>query len=302
MNLRDVNSMRTIRSTRILAAAIALAALLTRIDQATASGDGEPGLGRQALERHTQSDDIRFDLAYLRGYAHDTGGIAASALAWRPADWLKLSLVVGAALRLADEDGDIKIWLQRRRSGRTDALAVVGKPFGDGRYALPALGALYFCGRLSGNERLRRTALLACESAVISGLFTQSIKYLSHKKRPSSVDTDDIPWRGPAASTAHVAFPSGHSACAFSVCTVIAMEYGDNSFVPPLAYAAAALCAFSRLNDNAHWMSDVIVGSAIGHLTARAIVSRHGGRGPSRLGVEPLVSRRGTGLSLSYRF
>jgi membrane-associated phospholipid phosphatase len=246
--------------------------------------------------------DIRLDQEYFKGYLYDTRHIAASALDWRPADWLRLSLLVGATLRLADEDDDIKTWLQSRRSPRTDAVASLGRPFGDGRYALSALGALYCYGRLSGNHKLQRTALLGFESAVISGAVTGVVKYLSHKRRPSSAETDEVPWGGPAASGAHLSFPSGHSACAFAVGTVIAMEYEERPLVPLLAYSAAALCAFSRLNDNAHWMSDVIVGSAIGHLTARAIVNRHCAGRESRLDLEPLLSGRGMGLSLCYRF
>jgi membrane-associated phospholipid phosphatase len=263
------------------------------------------GIRHQYLDgtpRFRQSGDVRLGPAYFRGYLSDTGSIASSALAWRPADWLRLSLMVGATLRLADEDDDIKTWLQSRRSPRTDAVASIGKPFGDGRYILPALGVLYCFGRSSGNDRLQRVALLGVESAAVSGVITAAMKYLSHKRRPSAVEGDEIPWGGPAASTAHVSFPSGHSACAFAVATVIAMEYEEERFVPVLAYGAAVMCAFSRLNDNAHWMSDVIVGSAIGHLTARVIVGRHSGGGESHLGLEPLFNNRGTGLSLTYRF
>jgi membrane-associated phospholipid phosphatase len=180
--------------------------------------------------------------------------------------------------------------------------ASIGKPMGDGRYILPALGALYCYGRFTGNNRARRTALLGFESAVISGAITGGIKYLSHKQRPSSRYVDDIPWGGPALSAADVSFPSGHSACAFAVCTVLASEYSDNSLVPPLAYGVAALCAFSRLNDNAHWLSDVIVGSAIGHFTARAVIRMHGGSNGRHFSVAPVVSRGSPGLSLSYRF
>jgi len=249
-----------------------------------------------------RSGPEKLDLDYFRSYLLDTRHMAASALAWRPADWLRLSLVLGATLRLADEDGDLKVWMQNKRSCRTNTLAAIGKPFGNGRYVLPALGTLYCYGRLSGNDRLHRTALLGCESVVISGAITGVVKYLSHKRRPPSVETDDIPRSGPAVSTAHLSFPSGHSACAFAVGTVLAMEYEDTPLVPRLAYTAATLCAYSRVNDNAHWVSDVVVGSVIGHLTARAVVGRHAGVRTTRLGLEPVLGERGTGLSLSYRF
>lgn len=285
----------------LVTAAVCLAILAAGVIQAQSYDAVQPGNGG-AIDGPTRYGDGRLNLDYFRGYLSDTGSIAAGALAWRPADWLKVSLILGATLRLADEDEDIEIWVQSKRDNRTNTVAAIGRPFGDGRYVLPALGALHFYGRFSGNNKLRRTALLGCESVVVSGVITGAIKYLSHKHRPSSGQVDEIAWGGPAASTAHLSFPSGHATCAFAIGTVVAMEYESNAFVPPLAYAAAALCAFSRVNDNAHWMSDVIVGSAIGHLTARALVGRHGGGRRSSLDLEPLLSSRGTGLSLSYRF
>ena len=222
--------------------------------------------------------ELSLNIDYLRGCVTDAGNVLACAVPSRPMDWLKSSLVLAATLRLADEDEDIQAWLQARRDGRSNTVAGIGKPFGDGKFILPALGVAYFYGRFSQDRRLQRTALLGCESVVVSGAITGVIKYLSHKQRPSSGVEDDIPWAGPALATAHVSFPSGHSACAFALGTVLALEYGDKTLVAPVAYGAATLCAFSRLNDNAHWLSDVIVGAAIGHLTAKAIVRRHGGR------------------------
>jgi membrane-associated phospholipid phosphatase len=210
--------------------------------------------------------------------------------------------MIGVTASLAEEDGDLQVWIQSRRSGDLDKLARVGKPFGDGRYVLPSLGLLYCLGRMSGSERARETALLGLESVVVSGAITGAMKLLSHKHRPSSGRSEDVPWGGPALSTSHLSFPSGHSSCAFAVGTVVAMEYGDYPLVPHLAYGAAALCAFSRVNDNAHYLSDVIVGSVIGHLTARYVVGRHGRIYKSRVAIRPHVSHRGPGLALSYTF
>lgn len=288
----------------LVIAVVICSALLVGAQQSSGSENGGRDYGFIAPGGPGQSGDIGLDLAYFRGYLTDTKNVVASALPWRPSDWLKVSLVVGATLMLADEDEDIQSWLQGRRGDDSNLLAELGKPLGDGRYALPALGLLYCYGRFSGNDRVRRTALLGVESAVVSGAITGAIKYVSHKHRPTSSQVDDIPWGGPAFSAAHLSFPSGHSACAFAISTVVATEYRDNAFVPPFAYGAAALCAFSRLNDNAHWLSDVVVGSLIGHFTARAIVARRGcgTANQSRFRIGPHITDRSTGLSLSYSF
>jgi membrane-associated phospholipid phosphatase len=57
-------------------------------------------------------------------------------------------------------------------------------------------------------------------------------------------------------------FPSGHSSITFCVASVLHQWYGIEAAIP--AYGAAAFTAFSRVQDNYHWLSDVIFGAALG--------------------------------------
>lgn len=57
-------------------------------------------------------------------------------------------------------------------------------------------------------------------------------------------------------------FVSGHASIAFSTATMLQMWYGWKAGVP--AYAMAALTAFQRLDDNKHWLSDVVAGTVVG--------------------------------------
>jgi membrane-associated phospholipid phosphatase len=61
------------------------------------------------------------------------------------------------------------------------------------------------------------------------------------------------------------AFPSGHTIAAWSVATVIAKQYKNYKIVPILAYTAATGVGLSRITQDAHWMSDVIIGAAMGY-------------------------------------
>ena len=51
--------------------------------------------------------------------------------------------------------------------------------------------------------------------------------------------------------------------------TVYALEYSSTIWVPVLSYTLAAGTAVSRLYDNKHWASDVVIGSALGFVTGR---------------------------------
>ncbi len=252
--------------------------------------------------RGRDAADLRLGLGYFKGYVSDAGAVLASPLSWGGSDWLKFSAVAAATIALSSEEDDVQTWVQGSRSEDTDEVSRYVRPVGSGRYVLPALCALYGYGRIAGSDRASRTALLSLESVVVSGVFTGTIKYLTHKRRPGAAGAEDVPWNGPGFSNADLSFPSGHSTCAFAVATIIASEYGDNAIVPPLAYCAAALTAMSRVNDNVHWVPDIIIGSAIGHFTARTIVARHGGGSACGLSVFPRAQAGGVGLAMTYRF
>jgi hypothetical protein len=242
-------------------------------------------------------------------HAGVAGGLAAVipdlGVSWGLASssrWLGPALLAGLTVCVADEDGEIQQWVRSRQDKRVDLIARVGGTFGDGKYALPALCLLYSYGRLGGHARAMETARLGFESVVVSGAVVQALKFLSHKRRPSGGLSEDTVWGGPSFSGTNLSFPSGHSACAFAIGTVVAEEFGDNRLLPPLAYGAAALCAFSRVRTNAHYLSDVIVGSAIGYFTARAVLGRHGVPLGNNLSILPHASARTPGFTLSYSF
>lgn len=60
-------------------------------------------------------------------------------------------------------------------------------------------------------------------------------------------------------------FPSGHTSVAFTMATVIAKRYNNTKIVPVISYTLATLVGLSRITEDAHWLSDCIVGGALGY-------------------------------------
>lgn len=241
------------------------------------------------------------DKAYWRGYVGDTGDILTSPARWEKPGWIKASLVIGMTLGLFVYDEDIREWVQENRTDSIDSVASYAKPLGDGRYILPPVLALYLYGHASEDTKARRAAMLSLESAAVTGLFTQALKFSLHRHRPSAGDPYDT-FDGPSFSTKNLSFPSGHSSLAWSVLTVVAVEYGEIPLVAPISYGIASLVALSRINDNAHWASDAFFGSAMGYFTARAVINSHdGGKTPNPV-VLPSFEAGSAGLRLVYGF
>jgi len=229
---------------------------------------------QQTPTEYNYSKELKLNRDYFEGYISDIKNILTSPSHWQRSDWIKASLIAGITAGLYTQDQKIQDWVQENRSTTSDKISKFAKPFGDGRYTLPGLGALYLYGHLFEDEKAQRTTLLSLKSLVISGLFVQALKFAGHRHRPSSGDTYNM-WDGPSFSTSNLSFPSGHASSAFAIATIIASEYADKAFVPPLVYGIATLTALSRVNDNAHWASDVFFGAVIGYFTAKAIIAQN---------------------------
>lgn len=65
-----------------------------------------------------------------------------------------------------------------------------------------------------------------------------------------------------------LSFPSGHASSAFATASSLAYAYGYKAGIP--AYMAASFVALSRVNENIHWLSDVVAGAALGIYWGRA--------------------------------
>lgn len=199
----------------------------------------------------------------------------------REAAFLGLLLVGGGLL-----DQQLRAEAQEHRSPTSDRVAGIGNAVGDARYVMPVLGAAHVIGRLTHDTRLSGASLRAFRTAVVASAASGVFKLAVGRGRPDVHGDADAfrPFGGWSS------FPSGHTTIAFAVAGSLARET-DDRWSDALLYGAATLTAFARINDDRHWVSDVIMGAAIGELTARALQYRQGTTGlrlvlaAGRLGV-----------------
>jgi membrane-associated phospholipid phosphatase len=71
------------------------------------------------------------------------------------------------------------------------------------------------------------------------------------------------------------AFPSGHTAAAFSIATVFASQYSNIKAIPIISYTMATLVGISRLTEHQHWASDIFVGGLIGYVCGKEVVGHY---------------------------
>ena len=181
-----------------------------------------------------------------------------------------------------------------------DVAPVVTEMGGIGAFA--TAGAFFGAGLIFKDARARDTGYLAASAILQCVVVDTFVKGMAGRQRPLVADGEDH-WYGPAkffsnepgTADAFGSFPSGHSATAFSLATVVAMQYGHRSWVPVVAYTLAAGVGLSRIAMDKHWASDVAVGAVIGHLVARLIVNNH----DRHQRVVPMLACTRRGLALS---
>ena len=140
---------------------------------------------------------------------------------------------------------------------------------GNGWAELGLIGGFYVFGHMEHSRRAAETARLSLESLIDTTIVVTALKSVTQRPRPN-----DHNGRGTFFKGGH-SFPSGHAASTWSIASVIANEYGDRAAVKYGAYAAAAAVSLSRYTGRNHFLSDVLVGGALGFYTGRFVYHSH---------------------------
>lgn len=190
------------------------------------------------------------------------------------------------ALVIIDVNIDDVMKVQKSRHALIGKASPFITNFGS-RYGYGTVIAFGTISALCRNKKGVETSLLASQAIITSGIWVQLLKVLTGRERPASNDIDsksvagqlygpfaqfdqDLATRKPGSS--FDSFPSGHTATAFSIATVFAMQYKDIKAVPILSYSLASLVGISRLTEHRHWSSDVFTGALLGYVCGRQVV------------------------------
>lgn len=232
-------------------------------------------------------------------YLADFGTFVSAPLSWTSEDAQKgiaIGLTIGG-LMLVDEPLDREA--QKQRSDFTDQVSSATTRFG-GRDSVYLSAGLLAGGVIFKSDRTRDVGREALEAALLSHLLSKYVlKPAFGRKRPedSGGETSFHPF------SQHDSFPSGHATQAFAVASVVAAR-SEGWVIPTLAYGTASLVALDRVNDRAHFVSDVVAGAVLGTVTGRFLVARHRKEGEpkSPVALDVDVVPIPDGFALQIRF
>jgi membrane-associated phospholipid phosphatase len=187
----------------------------------------------------------------------------------------EVAIAVGGVGALMLLDRPVQRFVQQHRSQTTDDIAGFFRQEGEAPYyAGLSLGVLGV-GLATSNPGLRRAGGRLVTSVAISAVETGLLKRLLGRSRPnedvgafafhpftSLADSAGIETRG--------SMPSGHTTAAFAVATSLADDV-KSPVLKVLLFTLASGTAFSRVNDNRHWLSDTGLGALLGITTAKVV-------------------------------
>jgi PAP2 superfamily len=169
-----------------------------------------------------------------------------------------------AALLATDQETD-EFGHNRARTTVSRDVSLAGSIYSTGGVA----AAFYLAGRVTSNRRARETGVLGAEALIDGGVVFSVLKNISRRQRP---DHDE--GQGEFFEGGH-SFPSGHATGAWALATVVANEYKHRRVVQISAYGLATAVSISRFTGRNHFLSDVMVGSAIGYGIGRYVYKTH---------------------------
>lgn len=196
-----------------------------------------------------------------------------------------LPFVVGSGLTVTARalDDDIQNAMADQASGVGDTGDIMGSRLVLGGSVV----GLFVAGQLAPEGRFRVVTFDLTQGLLINGVLTVLSKEAVGRMRPDSSDARS--------------FPSGHTSGSFMIATVLGHHLGPRVGVP--AFLVASFIGVSRVEANAHFMSDVVAGATLGIIVGRTVTA-HLGRGAirSRLSLSPVAAPGGGGVLVTYRW
>jgi hypothetical protein len=201
--------------------------------------------------------------SYIASYWHNGIGLVASPFHWKGDDWAKFGgtvVITGLTVLMDEAIADPFFRWQN----------ATGKAFGDGGYTVGSVpfqiglsGAALGVGVLAKSKPIQNFALDNLQAQIFTSGFTVVVKELAHRSRPRE-GLGAYEWGGPFDNLGNQSFFSGHASVAFSTATMVFLHSKKKWWVGLISYGIATGVSLSRMQRQAHWGSDILMGAVVG--------------------------------------
>jgi hypothetical protein len=264
------NRRLSVRTAGVFFLALIVSTESTYAQTANPPAQAGPAVGQPSTRKTAQAAKRSLERDFFKNLLHDQEVIWTSPIRIRLSDAVWLAPLAGGTVALVSTDhATTEEGLEFSANPTHAAVSNAISDMGSAYATAGVCGAFYLFGRIDNNARSRETGLLAAEALIDAAIVGEVIKEIAQRPRPHSANEPGQFFEGGNS------FPSGHSLAAFSVATVVAMEYHKHVWVGVIAYTLASMVAVSRFTGSNHFLSDILVGSAIGFGAGRYVYHSH---------------------------
>jgi len=213
-----------------------------------------------------------------------------------------VALLGAGVLANTKMDGNFQRWYGNQvRSGSSDELSKVAKTFGEGQYFIPAMAVSAFTYRFLQEKPVISECVLGeftdrtFRGYLVGAPALLTLQPLLGAGRPSNGPSYWRPFQNANAVSGH-AFMG-------AVPFITAAQMTDRPVVKGLLYALSGFTAWSRVNDDAHYLSQALLGWYLAYLSVRAVSATESmSRLPRGLTIFPVSEAGSAGIGLYYQF
>ncbi len=216
---------------------------------------------RSATER--LSDDAAF---FFEDFRH----VFSSPARFDGGEWATVAAVAAAATAAAVwVDEPLRESALGRRTPVLDALSPVGDRYGELSSGYYLGSALYLAGTLADDEWTRLTGRAVIEAHTFSLMITGVLKAVAGRSRPYR-NEGNMRFNWFETTGSRWSLPSGHTTAAFAISSVLHRRI-DRPWVSAGLYLLSGVTVMNRIYEDKHWLSDTVLGAAIGTAVGLAV-------------------------------
>ncbi|MFP9116025.1 phosphatase PAP2 family protein [Flavobacterium sp. RHBU_3] len=201
-------------------------------------------------------------------FAYDMGSIYHSILftatgpaRWEKKDFITAGAFIGGSALLLMADEDVARYFREQGERVPEGWHKAGWYMGKPQYNYTFSLGVFAAGLITKNEKIRRTSVLILSAATTAGVMQTVLKKAVGRARPG-MDEGNLSFDPFSKQQGYHSFPSGHTILSTTVVYAISKEF-SNPWAKAGILSIGLITPMSRMWDNAHWLTDVVVGAGL---------------------------------------
>lgn len=240
----------------------------------------------------------KFDLAQFKD---ESIKFIEQPVEWQKNDWLKFGMIGATTILVMQIDQPIRDEYLKDRSYYKSFPIEFGRKWGE-IYTTVIIGGVFgLHGLIEDDNSTKRIGYEIFQTAFYSGIITQFLKISLGRARPFTNNGSNFYKPFTFFNDDFHSLPSGHVTLAFALSTVLSKN-AKSDLLKVIAYMPAVLTSVSRVYQDNHWTSDVLLGAAIGYFVGDWVHNIHNSNNKNNENIELYSTQNYQWISINIVF